>query len=62
MIKQHLRFVDDILGPVGRDVGRIKFHVHIIILGERHERLGEGGDELLIVVGRGVDRTRVTST
>ena len=62
MIEQHLRFVDGILVPVGCDVGRIKFDVHIIILGERHERFGEGGDELLIVVGRGVGRTRVTST
>ena len=51
-IEYHFRLSDDVFVPVRCDVGRIEFHVDVVVLGERHERLGERGDELGIVVGR----------
>ena len=52
-IEHHLRFSNVVLVPVGRDVARIEFRIDVVRLGERHERLGKGGDELCVVVRRG---------
>ena len=60
-IEYHFRLSDDVFVPVRRDVGRIEFHVDVVVLGERHERLREGGDELGIVVGRRRAWTRMMS-